>query len=745
MTVLVVDGEPDDTTSDDDFRVIHPADLPLSADEFARMRAIYDVTELCTAVKPSLLETLRETGDVAVYLDPDIQVFGSLAELEPLAEEHGIVLTPHALDPYPDDGLLIDEATVLRAGAFNLGFIAVGRGSDPFLRWWASRLAEHALNAPMEGLFTDQRWIDLVPSLFDCHVVRDRGWNVAYWNLHERPLRRDPHSGAIHVGDAPLRFLHFSGYDPDAPHIVSKHQGDRPRITRHGHDVFSDLLDDYGDALRTSGWDDRHTQPYRWSELDGRPISQRLRRLLRDAHRIDAAHPAPDPFADGGLDALQRWLGTPVAAAHGTRLDAVVLDVWRHRRDLQVAFPDPLGADLPALARWAVSARERGEDPDLLSFWKPRSAPRVTSSGPAGPGITVAGYLRAELGVGEAARLTIRGAEQVGLPVTTVTYSDTRSRQLHLHRERVGGVHDLCVICVNADRTSHFLGAIGGLLDDVPVRAGLWFWEVDEFPEQFAAAARLLDEVWVASEFVQAAVEPVVDVPVRLFPLPIVPDPPTRLSRADLDLPADRWVCAFAFDTLSIVSRKNPLAAVEAFREAFSVDDQAYLLIKINNGWANRHAVEELRYRTRDRSDIRIVDDVWTPERVQALYQLIDGYVSLHRSEGFGLTMAQAMAQGTPVIATGYSGNLAFMTRDNSLLVPSTDVAVGPGCAPYPPDARWAEPDVAAAAAHLRTLRFDPEFAASVGARAAADIQRHHSPALAADFLRDAAVRASTR
>jgi glycosyltransferase involved in cell wall biosynthesis len=747
LEVLVVDGEPADALAHDSMRIVLPDQLPLSAEQFSLMRLIYGAMELCTAVKPSLLQFLLQDDDVAVYLDPDIRLFAPIDELADAARAHGIVLTPHAVEPYPRDGLAMDERTIMRAGAFNLGFIAVGTGSESFLNWWAERLAREALVAPEAGLFTDQRWIDFVPSLFPCHILRDKGWNVAYWNLHERPLTRDPATGSLFAGGSRVRFFHYSGYDPSKPHIVSKHQGPMPRAVRTGQPILAEILDDYGADLLAAGWAESSKIPYRWDFIGGVPIPQEIRRFVYASTAPGTLQPPPpNPFAPGGPEAFRAWLSEPVARHGGRHIPRIVLEKWRRRPDLQERFPQPLDVDLPGLAQWTRWALKSGKYPEFSDFLELDpvgvSSPSATS---AGPGITICGYLRAELGVGEAGRRTLLGAEQVGLPVSTLTYNQTHSRQNHEFFDREGDIHDLSIICVNADQTTSFLGHAHDRVRHSRMRVGLWFWEVEHFPDHFAAAAQGLDEVWAASEFVRDAIAATVNVPVRLMPLPIVPDPPSLLGRRHLGLPEDKWVCAFAFDTLSVLKRKNPQAVMRAFMEAFAVDDDAFLVIKVNNAWADHLAIDYLTYLAGHRPDIQVVVGTWTPVQMRAFYQVIDCYVSLHRSEGLGLTMAQAMAQAKPVVATSYSGNLAFMNDANSLLVPHTKQEVGEDAAPYLSSALWAEPDVSAAADMLRQLRKDDSLARSIGERAAHDIRTLHHPGVCGDFLRDQAMLASQR
>ena len=139
------------------------------------MAMIYDMLELATAVKPWLLQHLLETDDVVCYLDPDIEVFASLDEIERLALRHSIVLTPHTTTPMPRDGLIPSEQTIRLAGVFNLGFIAVSRDAQPFLAWWTERLRRECRIAVAQGLFVDQRWIDFVPAYFEHTVLARRG------------------------------------------------------------------------------------------------------------------------------------------------------------------------------------------------------------------------------------------------------------------------------------------------------------------------------------------------------------------------------------------------------------------------------------------------------------------------------------------------------------------------------------------------------------------------------------------
>ncbi len=176
VSVLLVDGTPDDVSAGLPFEAILPAHLAVTADDFGRMATYYDVTELSTALKPFLLEFLLDRGDeVVMYLDPDIEVYAPLHDLFAAALESGIALTPHVTEPVPRDGMSFAEEALLLSGQFNLGFVALSNEARPFLEYWKERTRRHAIRDVGAGYFTDQRWVDAVPTLFDHTVVRDAG------------------------------------------------------------------------------------------------------------------------------------------------------------------------------------------------------------------------------------------------------------------------------------------------------------------------------------------------------------------------------------------------------------------------------------------------------------------------------------------------------------------------------------------------------------------------------------------
>jgi glycosyltransferase involved in cell wall biosynthesis len=252
------------------------------------------------------------------------------------------------------------------------------------------------------------------------------------------------------------------------------------------------------------------------------------------------------------------------------------------------------------------------------------------------------------------------------------------------------------------------------------------------------SAYGLVDEIWCASEHVRHAVQSLTDRPVLKHPLVIdLPSVPTMLTRADLSLPQDRFVFGFSFDYRSVLARKNPLGLISAYQAAFGPDDGAALVLKTINSADHANLAAWARETAGTRPDIVFLDAHFDQVRMRAFFELIDCYVSLHRSEGLGLTIASAMGAGTPVIATGWSGNLEFMDDRNSVLVPYELVEVGPGCDPYASDAIWAEPDLDVAAEHLRRMFEDREHALAIGGSGRASLIQAHSLSSAASWFEE--------
>jgi glycosyltransferase involved in cell wall biosynthesis len=351
------------------------------------------------------------------------------------------------------------------------------------------------------------------------------------------------------------------------------------------------------------------------------------------------------------------------------------------------------------------------------------------------PGVNLVGFFHAEFGQGEVARRLDRALRQAGIPHTTVPFEDVPHRQEQPFEHSDVGPHDVNVLCLNAEHlVKHAEGGLTELLAD-RLSAGVWFWETSLFPAYLRPALKFVDEVWVASDFVADAIRAATSVPVFTFPLPVEVPPETTLTRAELGLPDDRFLFSFVFDFYSTAVRKNPDGLIEAYAKAFGPDDGGFLLVKSINGERFPDELRSLEAKAVGRPDIRIVDGFAPSDHLRAYTALADCSVSLHRSEGFGLTLAEAMALGKPAIATGYSGNLTFMDEANAYLVRHGLTELEQDVGPYPAGSVWAEPDLDHAAELMRRAVAQSDEARERSERGRRTILENHSLERTAAFL----------
>jgi glycosyltransferase involved in cell wall biosynthesis/GT2 family glycosyltransferase len=743
LHVFILDDPHRSIPPEPSFEIIGANELPFDPpSDFYTMAAIYDVIELATAVKPWVFAHLFDRGaSVAIYLDPDIEVFGSLGPLEPLTREHGMLLTPHVTEPLPQDGKRPDERDLLLAGIYNLGFLALSaEAAKTVLPWWRERLRRDCLNDPAGGLFVDQRWIDFAPALFEPGILKDPGYNVAHWNLSHRVLTRD--GDRIQVNGRRLRFFHYSGFSPRTPHLLSKHQHASFRIRLTDTPLLADLCKGYAAALEDAGFADCCALPYGFAATaGGLPLDAWARKALRRTYLEDEAAgraPSfPNPFSAAGADDVVQRLLQP--SPHAAGVPAYLGEIWSERADLRIAFPRIDSVDADRFLDWVRTqgVREHDIPPQLI----PPATPEVRTPAARGrkptPGVNVYGYAFAESGTGQIVRSVVAALAAEGIPYAVVPFTRTISRQQRVFRDlgTVAPLFDTNLICVNADQVPLFFESMHAQLRPGARNIGLWAWEVEDLPAAMAASERHLDEVWGISSFTAGALARRLTKPVRAFPLPVVVPEVRRRTRAELGMP-DGFLFLFCFDYDSVFRRKNPLALVAAFRQAFP--DRAGVVLYIKTTNAERHVAESdaLRAAVGACANIVIRDAYVTSEDYFSMLDACDCYVSLHRSEGFGLTVAEAMALGKPVISTAYSSTLEFANESNSFPVPARIVEIGDDAPPYPSHSRWADPDVAAAAEQMARVYADPSGAAAVGARARADIEALHGPSARGPLLR---------
>jgi glycosyltransferase involved in cell wall biosynthesis len=743
--VFLVDAAGDDDDALENVAVLTPSDV-FGFEFYAGLAYSSDVTELSTAVKPFVLRHLLGLGyERAYYFDPDIELFAPLDPVTRPLENADIVLTPHTTDPIPLDGRLPDEIVLLRAGAYNLGFIGVARTAAALamLDWWADRLERYCVNDVAAGLFTDQKWIDLVPGMVErVAIVRHRGCNVAYWNLHARRLTLDS-PPRLESGE-PLIFFHYSGFDIRNPKRLSSHQ---TRIDVTTRPELAALLQGYARRVAANGAARAATVPYGFGRFsNGVPLDRHSRTILREARLSGITF--PDPGDVNAQPSAWTYLNARADEDADRRasppLSRYLYAVWRNRTDLRTAFSDVLGADRERFVRWVLDDRTAAIHRAYLVAGGLRSAVAADEPEPE-RGVNVVGYFRTESGVGEAGRGQVAALREAGIPTSLIDFSDfapSRAGDTTVDTSARADRYRTNVICVNADQVPIFMGQADPAFLADRYNIGSWWWEMPEFPDRWLSSFAPFDEIWVGTQFVASAVAPKSPVPVVVIP-PVVDLGAVRTGRKSaFGFRDGETVFLFVFDYRSVFERKNPLGAVEAFRRAFPRgDERVRLVIKSINGDADPPARERLRRAAQNDRRIDVMNDYLTRAEKNELIAACDAYVSLHRSEGFGFTLAEAMALGKPVVGTPWSGPADYMTLSNSYPVEYELVALGDDYGPYAADQLWAEPDLDHAAHALRSIRERPEEAAQRGRRAAADIVSRYSPLAVARAIADRLAR----
>jgi glycosyltransferase involved in cell wall biosynthesis len=630
------------------------------------------------------------------------------------------------------------------------------------------------------------RFLELAPARFGMGVLEDPGCNLSLWNLHRHALSGKGERVTVD-GGGPARFLNLPGFDPDRPHRlaagasrarVSRSRALRGLCERYAQELRetgwrdADLRHEvgrrlpgglvYDEAMRAlyaralalgEGVEDLFGEQgshafVAWLEGPaprgaGLGINRYVfYRVSRERPDVLRAYPDLDGEDGPGYVEWCRAFGREELSIPERFMPARPGE----RRDEPGVSPEPAAVPMPmpppAPSTPVAAAETTAPPPERTATVSPEprgAAPgggtvaSVQTSGPATNGLAVrlTGYLGHTLGLGAAARGYVQALGAAGVPVSTVTVplhhlalpvrlEEAYGRHSFEDLVHEGG-HGFEIVAVNADELPSFVERLGADYFEGP-RIGIWGWETNSIPARWARAFSLVDEIWVYSRFMAENIGAVAPVPVIALPPP-VERPPVPAQPNRLGVP-EGFLFLFVFDYLSTVQRKNPVGLVEAFKRAFAPGEGPRLLIKTINGPLRPLSEEEVLWAVDDREDIHVIDRSLSGEELDGLMAACDCYVSLHRAEGFGLTLAEAMAIGKPAIATRYSGNVDFMNDENSFLVDFEMGRVGPECEIYPPEGEWAEPSVEHAAETMRRVYEDPGEAARRGTRAAQDIER---------------------
>ncbi|WMY07498.1 glycosyltransferase family 4 protein [Paraburkholderia phenoliruptrix] len=355
------------------------------------------------------------------------------------------------------------------------------------------------------------------------------------------------------------------------------------------------------------------------------------------------------------------------------------------------------------------------------------------------PSVAMIGYPHGAFGIGEDARLVGKALEMAGLKsemfmsARKIISASPEFEQYPPVSQYHGS--DVTIFCMPAFDTLALLHDFGPYPFTTGYRIGLWQWELQEFPKEAFAAFSLVDEIWTISRHAADSFRKKTTKPVHVIPLPVYSELITPIQRARFGIPEDAFLFGFAFDGASFIARKNPLALIEAFQRAFpKTDESVYLMIKAMNT-QNESVWKECLYRADTDARIVIIDEVLSRGEANGLLNTCDCIVSLHRAEGFGRVMAEALYLGKPVVTSRYSGPLDFMSDDTAYLVDGELVDIKSDDYPFWKGNQWFQPEIQLAAEEMRKVR---ENRAQREAKAAAgrlSIRENYSLEACARFL----------
>ncbi|MBQ6641629.1 MAG: FkbM family methyltransferase [Saccharopolyspora sp.] len=646
--------------------VVPPHRVGIAADEFARLAMACTAEQLRAVLRPRLLQHLLASGATVLYLEPSVQVFNEFDDLlRELTPDRPVALVPRVLRTLYADGFRPSATDLADCGPFDPGVLAVRPGAEDFLNAWSDQVRAD----PTVGML-----LDSAPALVDHLVLRDPGVGLSVWNAAQRELITTG-DGDHAVDGSLLRSVHFDGFQPQRPWLLSTHYADRPRVLLSEHPVLAGLCASYRNALVEAGY--TREQPHPYDALpDGTPLPDALRRDYLDAWQRDAA-PA-SPFQSG--DAAREFLGWACEPADeqqrghgGSRWTAAG---WRDDPVLRKDYPDPFGADADAFHDWCAGV-------GVASGRVPEAAVRRLGDTERSALVDQLGV--AVLGSGRTAELVRAAVRASGLPSADTPY------------------YPVVLRCEPG----------------LAVPAGRHL--IDVHPDTTTESV----ETWVLSEATRQEARRAGGPAARVVSLPVLdPGPvdlPTRKgARARYGLSEEFVIGAFADHADE--HRDNVLGLVTAFLAAFPDRDDSCLLIAVTGAAEHPEAAERLRLATVSDPRIRLVED---EIGAGVLLAASDCVCSLHRAEGgdaYAMRLLDVAAHGVPVISGDYGAVSELLGARGAKLVPCRDQG---------------EPDIDAASAMLRAAADDPEGTAEFGLSARDHLLAEHNVGDAAARLRE--------
>ena len=326
-------------------------------------------------------------------------------------------------------------------------------------------------------------------------------------------------------------------------------------------------------------------------------------------------------------------------------------------------------------------------------------------------GINLFGHIHGDFGLGVSCRLVANAIKNSNVPLSVFNISagyGANENDTTWNGCEEGKEYNINLIHINPNEIPPILwGLKRDLLDD-NYNIAYWLWELEEFPKEWIYLIALFDEIWTPSEFITKTLKKYTQKPVYTMSYGLtVPETVEHCDRSFFGLPEDKTLFMLSYDGFSVSERKNPFATIRAFREAFLPTDNVGLVVKATH--ASKEDISRVQEYLKDYS-VYILTDNYSKAQFNSLIKAVDVYVSLHRAEGFGLVMAEAMLLGTATIATNWSANTYFMNSDVACMVDAEIVELEKDYPPYHKGDHWAQADETQACEYMKKLYLDQDY-----------------------------------
>lgn len=356
-------------------------------------------------------------------------------------------------------------------------------------------------------------------------------------------------------------------------------------------------------------------------------------------------------------------------------------------------------------------------------------------------GVNISGYINKQFGLGEGVRSNIRAIKTTDVPYVINDFNITISKHVMDETQNALAVseenpYNINLVQINIDRLHSVMQETDKSYFQNKYNIAFWAWELENFPEESKVFFSLFNEIWVPSNFCTEAISKVSPVPVVKMMHSIEIETPS-FTRKDFNLPEDKFIFMTMFDYYSSIVRKNPIATIEAYEKSFGKNNpDVLLLIKTSISKEFPDEKKMLVDRIADNKSIIIVEEILERDQLYSLMNCCDCFVSLHRSEGFGLTMAEAMYLGKPVIATAYSANTEFMNINNSFPVKYNLIKTGDLYYFSTEKDIWADADADHASEQMSLVYNDKNIAAAIAQRGQNDVKKFLSPEIMGEKIK---------